>query len=36
MSAGVGSRILGRVGARPILVTGFLLGAGGLALLARL
>jgi MFS family permease len=35
-SAGVGSRILGRVGARPILVTGFLLGAGGLALLARL
>ena len=36
MSAGVGSRILGQVGARPILVTGFLLGAGGLALLARL
>ena len=36
ISAGVGSRILGRVGARPILVTGFLLGAGGLALLARL
>src|SRR5439155_27113048 len=35
-SAGVGSRILGRVGARPILVTGFLLGAAGLALLARL
>ena len=34
-SAGVGSRILGRVGARPILVTGFLLAAGGLALLAR-
>jgi EmrB/QacA subfamily drug resistance transporter len=27
MSAGVGSRILGRVGARPILVTGFLLAA---------
>jgi EmrB/QacA subfamily drug resistance transporter len=36
ISAGVGSRVLGRVGARPILVTGFLLGAGGLALLARL
>ena len=35
-SAGVGSRILGRVGARPILVTGFLLAAVGLALLARL
>src|SRR3954453_7571366 len=35
-SAGVGSRILGRVGARRILVTGFLLGAAGLALLARL
>jgi EmrB/QacA subfamily drug resistance transporter len=35
-SAGVGSRILGRVGAQPILVTGFLLGAAGLALLARL
>ena len=35
-SAGVGSRILGRVGARPILVTGFLLGAGGLALCAPL
>ena len=35
-SAGVGSRILGRVGARRILVTGFLLGACGLALLARL
>jgi EmrB/QacA subfamily drug resistance transporter len=35
-SAGVGSRILGRVGARPILVTGFLLGAGGLSLLTRI
>ena len=35
-SAGVGSRILGRVGARRILVTGFLLAAAGLALLARL
>jgi EmrB/QacA subfamily drug resistance transporter len=35
-SAAVGSRILGRVGARRILVTGFLLGACGLALLARL
>src|SRR3954468_23242895 len=32
-SAGMGSRILGRVGARRILVTGFLLGAAGLALL---
>jgi EmrB/QacA subfamily drug resistance transporter len=36
VSAGVGSRILGRVGARPIFVTGLLLGAGGLVLLARL
>ena len=36
ISAGVGSRILGRVGPQPILVTGFLLGAAGLALLARL
>ncbi|HEX6393799.1 MAG TPA: MFS transporter [Acidimicrobiales bacterium] len=36
ISAGVGSRILGRLGPRPILVTGFLLGAGGLALLARI
>jgi EmrB/QacA subfamily drug resistance transporter len=36
ISSGVGSRILGRVGARPILVTGFLLGAAALALLARL
>ncbi len=36
ISAGVGSRILGRVGARAILVTGFLLAAAGLALLARL
>jgi len=35
-SAGVGSRILGRVGARPIVVTGFTLAAAGLALLARL
>jgi predicted MFS family arabinose efflux permease len=35
-SAGVGSRILGRVGARPILVIGFTLAAAGLALLARL
>jgi MFS family permease len=35
-SAGVGARILGRVGARPIVVTGFGLAAGGLALLARI
>jgi EmrB/QacA subfamily drug resistance transporter len=35
-SAGVGSRILGRVGARPILMAGFTLAAAGLALLARL
>jgi EmrB/QacA subfamily drug resistance transporter len=35
-SAGIGSRILGRVGARPILVTGFLLAATGLALLVRI
>jgi MFS family permease len=35
-SAGVGSRILGRVGARPILVTGFLLAAAGMALLVRI
>ena len=35
LSAGVGSRILGRVGPRPILVTGFLLAAGGMALLVR-
>ena len=34
-SAGIGSRILGRVGARPILVTGFTLAATGLALLVR-
>jgi predicted MFS family arabinose efflux permease len=36
VSAGVGSRILGRVGPRPILVTGFVLAAGGLALLVRI
>ncbi len=36
ISAGVGSRILGRVGARATLVCGFLLAAAGLALLARL
>jgi MFS family permease len=36
ISAGVGSRILGRLGARAILVSGFVLAAGGLALLARL
>lgn len=35
IGAGVGSRILGRVGARPIVVTGFVLAAAGLALLAR-
>ena len=35
-SATLGSRILGRVGARPILVTGFLMAAGGLALLVRI
>ena len=35
VGAGVGSRILGRAGARPIVVTGFVLAAGGLALLAR-
>jgi MFS family permease len=34
-SATIGSRILGRVGARPILVTGFTLAATGLALLVR-
>ncbi len=34
-SATIGSRILGRVGARPILVTGFLTAATGLALLVR-
>jgi MFS family permease len=36
VSAGVGSRILGRVGARPILVSGFVLAAAGMALLARI
>ena len=36
ISAGVCSRILGRVGTRPIVVTGLLLAAAGLALLARL
>ena len=36
ISAGVGSRILGRVGTRATLVCGFLLAAAGLALLARL
>ena len=36
ISAGVGSRILGRVGTRPVVVTGLLLAAAGLALLARL
>jgi predicted MFS family arabinose efflux permease len=35
-SAGVGSRILGRVGARRIVMTGLLLAAGGLALLVRI
>ena len=34
--AGVGSRILGRVGARFVVVPGLLLGAGGLALLVRI
>ena len=36
ISAGVGSRILSRVGTRPVVVTGLLLAATGLALLARL
>jgi EmrB/QacA subfamily drug resistance transporter len=36
ISAGVGSRILGRLGTRPVVVTGLLLAAAGLALLARL
>lgn len=36
ISAGLGSRILGRVGTRPILVTGLVLAAAGLALLARI
>jgi EmrB/QacA subfamily drug resistance transporter len=35
-SATIGSRILTRVGPRPILVTGFLLAASGLALLVRI
>ncbi|HWC40261.1 MAG TPA: MFS transporter, partial [Acidimicrobiales bacterium] len=35
-SATLGSRILTRVGPRPILVTGFLLAASGLALLVRI
>jgi MFS family permease len=36
ISAGVGARILSRIGARAILVSGFVLAAGGLALLARI
>jgi EmrB/QacA subfamily drug resistance transporter len=36
ISAGIGSRILGKVGARPIVVIGLLLAAGGLALLVRI
>jgi MFS family permease len=36
ISSGVGARLLGRVGARPILVTGFLLGSAAMLLLARL
>jgi MFS family permease len=36
ISAGVVSRILGRVGARAVLICGFVLASGGLALLARL
>ena len=36
MGAGIGSRILGRVGSRPVVVTGLLLAAGGLALLVRI
>jgi EmrB/QacA subfamily drug resistance transporter len=36
ISAGVGSRILGRVGPRAILVTGFVVAAGGLLLLVRI
>jgi EmrB/QacA subfamily drug resistance transporter len=35
-SSGVGSRILGRVGTRAVLVPGSLLAAGGLALLVRI
>ena len=35
VSAGVGSNILGRVGTRRILLTGFILAAAGMALLAR-
>jgi MFS family permease len=35
-SATIGSRILTRIGPRPILVTGFLLAASGLALLVRI
>ena len=35
-TATVGSRILGRVGTRPVLVTGLLLAAGGMALLVRI
>jgi EmrB/QacA subfamily drug resistance transporter len=36
ISSGVGARLLGRVGARPILVTGFSLGGAAMLLLARL
>ncbi len=36
ISSGVGARMLGRVGARPILVTGFGLGAVAMLLLVRL
>jgi EmrB/QacA subfamily drug resistance transporter len=36
ISAGVGSRILSRIGSRPVVVTGFLLVGAGLALLARI
>jgi EmrB/QacA subfamily drug resistance transporter len=35
-TSGIGSRILGRVGTRPVLVTGSLFAAGGLALLVRI
>jgi MFS family permease len=36
ISSGVGARLLGRVGARPILVTGFTMGGAAMLLLARL
>jgi EmrB/QacA subfamily drug resistance transporter len=36
ISSGVGARLLGRVGARPILMTGFTLGGAAMLLFARL